>query len=255
MILTSWLILHSSDDTFSKAADVGAALASTFVKSLQNMVAGNDLIMGGGNFDGAGDVRSFIQNGSFLSFGGVDEVAAMNTMSAMLVSVAINALYRQQKVFIMGGGPCNDTGAIGTGPQNAKVCRDGQAWYLYFWQEDTHFTLDHHQWGWVTNPPGATQLGQGEYTGISVDVSDCLSPQADASQDVCLFFQDIINSSLDAYNVAEYNYTAAMVQERALETIKSGLANPAAEGPAWEGIFTVPVSPSLPLRRPWQALS
>ena len=33
----------------------------------------------------------------------------------------------------MGGGACGDGQGIGSGPQNYSVCRNGQAWYLYYW--------------------------------------------------------------------------------------------------------------------------
>ncbi|KAI9840402.1 MAG: hypothetical protein M1838_004072, partial [Thelocarpon superellum] len=213
-------IKQGQDDTFQKAADVGAALSQLFMASIKDMVTGNNVLMGGNSFEGAGDIRTFIQNGSYVAFEGIDKVATTNSMNAMLTGAAINRLWRQQKVYIMGGGACDDSSGLGTGPQANKVCRDGKAWYLYFWDEDHHWTLTHYQWGWVDGPPGADQLGTGEYAGITV--------------------QDVINSSLDAYNVAEYAYTYQTLHDNALDALSTGLANPAASGPAWQGIFNIP---------------
>lgn len=43
-------------------------------------------------------------------------------------------------------------------------------------------------------PPGADKLGQGDFAGVTVS--------------------DVINSSLDSYNIAEYNFDANKAAER-----------------------------------------
>jgi hypothetical protein len=143
----------------------------------------------------------------------------------MLVGTSINQLYRAQKVFIMGGAACGDNQGIGSGPQDTSsyICRDGKAWYLYYWQENNVISTTSHQWGWVASPPGLSQLQQNEFSNIHLNVSH------------------IINSSLDAFNVAGYNYTTATAQARTEDAITKGWAVPGAYGAAWEGIFTIPV--------------
>lgn len=49
-------------------------------------------------------------------------------------------------------------------------CRDGKAWYLYYWQENDVTSTTMHQWGRAASPPGADQLGQNEYAGVIVEV-------------------------------------------------------------------------------------
>ena len=73
----------------------------------------------------------------------------------------------------------------------------------------------------VWEPPGFENLGTGEYSGVT--------------------YEDIINSSLDSYNVAQYSYTNATAAARAEAAIKDGWANPGAVGPSWEGTFTIPL--------------
>ena len=88
----------------------------------------------------------------------------------MFMTTTINYLYKQQKIFIVGGGPCNDTGGIGTGPQESKYCRDGKAWYLFFWKEYGGFNLGKKEWGDVESPPGVDQLSTGDYGNLTVQV-------------------------------------------------------------------------------------
>lgn len=190
------------------------------VDSLKSFTTANNDLMGGKSYNNA-DIRSYISHGAFLDFPGVDKNAVTDSMTSMLIGTAINSLYRRQKIFIMGGGACNDNQGIGSGPQQAVVCRDGKAWYLYYWQENDVISTTSHQWGWVASPPGADKLGSNEYAGVTV--------------------QDIINSSLDAYNVAGYNYNADTARARAEDAISNAWASPGAKGAAWEGIFTVPV--------------
>lgn len=180
--------------------------------------------MGGQEYNNE-DIRSYLSHGAFIEFPGVDTNAVTDSMTAMLVGTSINQLYRAQKVFIMGGAACGDNQGIGSGPQDTSsyICRDGKAWYLYYWQENNVISTTSHQWGWVASPPGLSQLQQNEFSNIHLNVSH------------------IINSSLDAFNVAGYNYTTATAQARTEDAITKGWAVPGAYGAAWEGIFTIPV--------------
>ncbi|KAJ6083840.1 hypothetical protein N7467_007975 [Penicillium canescens] len=209
-----------TDDTFQKSADLGGILGSIVVDSLKSFTTANNQLMSGQSYSDA-DIRSYLSGGAFLAYPGVDKNAVTDAMTNMLVGTSINQLYRTQKIFIMGGGACGDNQGIGSGPQEATVCRDGKAWYLYYWQENDVVSTTSHQWGWVASPPGVDQLGQNEYEGVKVE--------------------DIINSSLDAYNVAGYNYDANTAASRASDAISSAWASPGSQGASWEGIFTVPV--------------
>ena len=214
------LTIPSQDDTFQKSADLGGILGTVVVDSLKSFTTANNQLMGGDSYNDA-DIRSYLSGGAFLEYQGVDKNSVTDAVTNMLVGTSINQLYRQQKVFIMGGGACDDNEGIGSGPQEAVVCRDGKAWYLYYWQENDVISTTSHQWGWVNPPPGSDSLGQNEYSGVKVE--------------------DIINSSLDAYNVAGYDYSSDTLASRAEDAISNAWANPGSKGAAWEGIFTIPV--------------
>ncbi|KAJ5788052.1 hypothetical protein N7457_003042 [Penicillium paradoxum] len=209
-----------TDDTFEKSADLGGILGTLVVDSMKSFTTANNQLMSGQTY-GDVDIRSYISGGAFLAFPGVDKNAVTDAMTNMLVGTAINQLYRTQKIFIMGGGACDDNQGIGSGPQESKICRDGKAWYLYYWQENDVISLTSHQWGWVATPPGLEKLGQDEYSGIRIE--------------------DVINSSLDAYNVAGYNYDADTAAHRASDAISNAWASPGSAAASWEGIFTIPV--------------
>lgn len=96
-----------------------------------------------------------------------------------------------------------------------------------------------HQWGWVVGPPGADKLGSGDYAGVTVQVSSWQLQKPRVSRSNVP--QDVINSSLDAYNVAGYNYDNVTAINRVKSAIEGQWANPATQGPSWEGTFTIPV--------------
>ncbi|KAK4695350.1 hypothetical protein P7C71_g2392, partial [Lecanoromycetidae sp. Uapishka_2] len=216
------LIGQHQDDTFQKSADLGAILSSIVVGAMEGFTSANNLLMEGQNYDGTGDLRAYLAGGTFVDFPGVDKNGVTNAMNAFLIGNSINNLWKDQKVFILGGGACGDGQGIGSGPQNATVCRDGQAWYLYYWEEDVNaIVLTSHQWGWVAAPPGSDMLGTGDYAGITVE--------------------DVINSSLDAYNVAGYDYDSTTAYSRVQSALEGQWRNPGAQGPSWEGTFSIPV--------------
>lgn len=209
------------DDTFEKDADLGAILSKVVVGSMKSFTSANNQLVAGQNYENSGDIKTYLSGGAFVNFGGVDKNAVIDQMNAFLLGNAVNQLWGQQKIFIMGGGQCGDDQGIGSGPQDSSVCRDGKAWYLYYWHEGNGDFLSEKQWGYVTVPPGADQLGQGDFAGVTV--------------------ADVINSSLDSYNVAEYAYDADKAAERVQDALGGGWQNPGAQGPSWEGTFTVPV--------------
>ncbi|KAL8812014.1 MAG: hypothetical protein Q9200_001346 [Gallowayella weberi] len=131
------LIGQHQDDTFQKSADLGGILGTIVLEAMKGFTAANNVLMHGDTFQGKGDIRSYLKGGLFLDFGGVDKVKLIDNMNKFLIGNAINQLYRTQKIFVMGGGACGDAGGvIGNGPQDQSICRDGKAWYLYYWQEN-----------------------------------------------------------------------------------------------------------------------
>ncbi|KAI2466895.1 hypothetical protein F4781DRAFT_433990 [Annulohypoxylon bovei var. microspora] len=211
----------AKDDTFKKDADLGAVLSKVVVESMKSFTSANNQLMAGSNYANTGDIKSYLKGGAFVDFGGVDKNAVIDVMNSFFLGNAVNELWRQQKIFILGGGNCGDGQGIGSGPQDYSVCRDGKAWYLYYWHEGNGDFLSNKQWGYVTMPPGADKLGQGDYAGVTV--------------------ADVISSSIDSYNVAEYNYDANKAAERVHEALQGGWRNPGSQGPSWEGTFTIPV--------------
>lgn len=128
--------LSSQDDIFKTSADLGRILGQIVIGAMKSFTSANNILMAGGNYDDTGDIRTYINGGLFVNFVGVDKNGVIDAMSNLLIGQAINALWRNQKVFIMGGGACGDNQGIGSGPQAASVCRNGQAWYFYYWQEN-----------------------------------------------------------------------------------------------------------------------
>lgn len=149
---------------------MGAVLGSAVTDSLKQFTSNNNDLMAGKQVDDH-DIRSYIAGGAMLSYPGVDKNAVTDAVTSQLIGMAINQLWRQQMVFIMGGGACGDNEGIGSGPQDTMICRDGKAWYLYYWKTHPGPALNSHKWGWVTPPPGAEKMNQGEFSGVSVEVS------------------------------------------------------------------------------------
>lgn len=187
---------------------------------MKSFTKGNNDLMRGNSYLNH-NIPDYLAGGNFLDFPGVDKNTITDKMNAFLAAKAINQLWRTQKIFVMGGGACGDNQGIGEGPQAYSVCRDGKAWYLYMWRENSGLILNSHKWGNVDFPLGADKLGQGDYVGVKV--------------------ADVINSSLDSFNVAGYSYTVETAAKRAQSALADGWRNPAAQGPSWEGTFTIPV--------------
>ena len=158
---------ENSDDTPKKAAQMGATLASLFQKGMASFTQANNVLMKGLQF-GNQDIRGYLSGGAYLTGPNPNISAITQTAETLLASVAINQLWKQQKIFIMGGGPCDDSGGIGNGPQEAKLCKNNQAWYLFYWQEYLgQIHLGKKQWGNVAAPPGMDTLAS---QGITVQV-------------------------------------------------------------------------------------
>jgi hypothetical protein len=160
-----------------QAGKLGAFLADSFKDGIESFVSNqNDLVAGNSLPNNQGDIRSYISHGAYLNMTGVNVNEAINYFNTMVTSKAINALWSEQKVFILGGGPCDDSGGIGSGPQGAMICRNNQAWYLYFWHEGNKNPFTDGQYGYVTSPPGVNVLGSGDYQNITVEVRPVALP-------------------------------------------------------------------------------
>jgi len=211
------LVEAVNDETLKKSAQLGASLGKFSLSTSKSFVDMNNVLMKGDNFLNSGDIRSYLKGGRWVNFDGIDETATIDGMNTLLTGQAINQLWRYQKVYIMGGGRCGDGQGIGSGPQEGAYCResDNTAWYLYHW-EDYHSikTALDTQFGLVRHPHGMFELGKGDYSAIK--------------------------SSLQAYEVAAYNYTPKFALDRAKSAMGRNI-NPLKEGPSWEGTFTIPV--------------
>ncbi|OQE38998.1 hypothetical protein PENCOP_c007G00272 [Penicillium coprophilum] len=135
-----YAVAARENDTFDKAANLGTVIGSIVVDAMKSFTTANNQLMRGQHYGNA-DIRQYIANGAFLIFPGV---------------------------FIMRGGACGDNQGIGSVPQEAVVCRENKAWYLYYWQANDVVSITLYQWGWVNPPPGADKLGQDDYKNVNV---------------------------------------------------------------------------------------
>jgi hypothetical protein len=215
---------YNGPNDFGTTADVASYMGQEITKLMTDLMSVNDKVFNGDSLDDQGTSRigNLIQGGTFLN-ASINEVDATSGLQAMLMSMAINQLWKANKVFIMGGGQCGDNQGIGNGPQNATWCdpETNTAWYLYFWQDNDVISLTSHQWGWVVPAPGSPQLGQGTYANISL--------------------ADAIQSSVKAYQYSGFEYTVDVFNQRMANAIQNGSDNPLQNAAATEGVFTIPV--------------
>lgn len=106
--------------------------------------------------------QNVLTGGSFMST--TNTSALMNTMTTVLNSAMINYLWRQQPVFILGGGDCAEDQGIGTGGNkndNSIIwwCDGNTAWYLYAYNWDGKKSGT----GYLTRPWGSDRLGGNSY--------------------------------------------------------------------------------------------
>ncbi|KAL8827105.1 MAG: hypothetical protein Q9191_003388 [Dirinaria sp. TL-2023a] len=214
------------DDTPKKVAEIGKILGDISVEAAQALSDTNNKLMKGESLK-SGDIRSYLAGGSFVSFEGINKSALIDKLNRQIYALTVNAIWRAQPVFILGGGACGDNQGIGSGPREASLCRNDRAWYLYYWKE-TH-SLNHSirkifgfptgHGGHVEAPPGLDTFGNSS----SITVSDA------------------IRSSLETYDAFNYDYTPETRTSRALAVIEDISKDPSAQGPVWEGMFTIPV--------------
>jgi hypothetical protein len=146
------------------------------MNAINNYSAESETLMAGETIDDGSptgiDIRGYLADGKFLEPTNYTSTQFRESATETITATAINWLWKQQKVFILGGGPCNGDGNLGSGPTSGSFCMDGAVWYLYFWHEYPDFTdqFNWKKWGNIDIPPGGAQLGQGDYSGITIQV-------------------------------------------------------------------------------------
>ncbi|KAL9042420.1 MAG: hypothetical protein Q9214_003785, partial [Letrouitia sp. 1 TL-2023] len=194
----------SADDTYKKTSQLGGILQRLVDTTFKSLTEANDQLMRGENYRDTGDIRKWISAGHFVDSQGVDKNAVSKRMDNLLLAKGINILWRKQKIFILGGIPCDyNSNAIGRGGA-LSACIDGKRWFLYYWKESqTDWMLDeHNHWGWVEAPKGSDLPGKGAYSGVTVE--------------------DVIRSSVATYNASGYNYDEAFAQNQIRDAIEAG---------------------------------
>ncbi|KAJ5167598.1 uncharacterized protein N7482_003192 [Penicillium canariense] len=210
----------------------GATSVASIVMSHQFIIAGETIfinlisaLMHGDGVGSSGDIRTFLQDGSWVNVPDMDMAKTSQTMMSMIQSSMINYLCA-----------CNGIGSTGPKDQDNLIwwCDDNnQAWYLYYWQrrptdQDTQY--DNSDNGWIARPWGSDRMGKPPYlktTGGSGPFWENINPS------------DAVISA-KAYRVAGNDYDTATWNKRIEEIFSTG-ANPWSEGTSMEGLWTIPV--------------
>ena len=207
-------------DTPAREADLGKILGSVFNETIYYLRDTNNAIMkgsGGNKATGATKLLDYLKGGGFVAFEGVNKNEVSNGMTGMFIGTAVNHVWRNQKVGIVGGLPCGEDLGIGLGPKEYEVCRDGKAWYIYHWEEEKQAgSLDGEG---VIMPHGMDLLGQGPYESIT--------------------WQNAILSSLAAWDTAGLDYSNDTQLERFKNAVETGTGDIFSRN--WEGVFNIPV--------------
>ncbi|KAK2784331.1 hypothetical protein FQN53_008560 [Emmonsiellopsis sp. PD_33] len=152
--------------------------------------------------------------GFWVDYPSVDKSALAQNTFATLKAIAINEIWKLQKVFIVGGGSCDDNDGFGqgnSGSDNGAYAwcdvDNNQAWYLYYWQMVTS-TCRLMKAGW---------LAHGVQTHLELE-----------------------NLRTSLLGAAGFDYTNDVFRERYASAYVNG-HDPFSDGPQMEGLFTVPV--------------
>ncbi|KAJ5817218.1 hypothetical protein N7447_009451 [Penicillium robsamsonii] len=221
--------ISSKESTSLTQADLGHFMANILPEISKAFISGNNELMLGHGY-GDGDIRNMLEGGSWVDFPGLKKDDAQQTMINIVKSMMINALWRKQRVFILGGGACGDGQDVGRGTNegdNVYCDEQKRAWYLYYWQADHG-----HKRGWISRPWGSDRMG--EFPILKAEGSDSGSFWPDLEP------VDVIKSSLKSYKAAGYNYDSSTMTSR-ISDIFTGGANTYTEGASMEGVWTIPV--------------
>ncbi|KAJ5158370.1 uncharacterized protein N7500_008021 [Penicillium coprophilum] len=221
------------DSTFTTASDLGFFMSNMVVQIAKSFTESNNELMPGHGF-GTGDIRDILKGGAWLDYTGLDKNKAVDVFLALLESMMINALWRSQRVFIIGGGDCHDGQDVGRGTNDGDnvFCDDeNRAWYLYYWQRDPMAMGKNSRW--ISRPWGSDRMGKSPIL------------KADGADDKEKFWPEIeptgvIKSSLKSFRAAGYNYDASTLSKRMGEVFVSG-PNTYTDGLSMEGLWTIPV--------------
>ncbi|KAF9889724.1 hypothetical protein FE257_007030 [Aspergillus nanangensis] len=215
-----------------KSGDVGHEIAQFIsasehgLQDLYNMIADGKPI-GDSNVD----LRTVLSDGSYLSSHRAD---ITENMTSAMKSTVINYLWRQGRIFILGGASCGENQGIGNtgsheGYEMIWWCDDeNKAWYLYQFSDDAAANEKHPR---VDRPWGADRMGENSYLSTHGGESPFwpeLNPW------------NIVISSVKSYKVAGLNYTNDLWHTRVDDMFRAG-SNPWFESNAMEGLWTIPV--------------
>ena len=100
---------EQEDGSFKSGANIGEALGRLALETQRLLtVANNDIMDGNGtNTNNLGStVSDYFREGKILNYKGIDKVEVEGRLTGVLQSKAIDSRWKEQSVFIMGGGPC-----------------------------------------------------------------------------------------------------------------------------------------------------
>ena len=100
---------EQEDGSFKSGAEIGEILGRLALDTQELLtIANNDIMDGNGtNTNNLGStVSDYFHEGKILNYQGVDKVEVEGRLTGLLQSKAINSRWKEQSVFIMGGGPC-----------------------------------------------------------------------------------------------------------------------------------------------------
>ena len=110
---SAYLIFHKDEDkTFKEAAEFGTVLGEIVINLSKELISSRDKLLLGRTIaveDSSYDLHNIhesLQGGDWLGFKEFDQVKAIDGFSNILLASAINALWKTQFIFILGGFPC-----------------------------------------------------------------------------------------------------------------------------------------------------
>lgn len=174
---TSIRLPEATDRTSNDAdAKLGSVLANSVKQATQGFSSISDTLLQGGTVrlaDGKNtDIRNFFNSGLYLDSTLFPDKNTYQDIGMMLIaSTAINYLWRQQKIFIIGGNDCGNNDQLGGSDSTWKWCDGQKEWHLYFWQEDNETPKNPKKiYGGVNWPWGGDKLSKGVYEKINIEV-------------------------------------------------------------------------------------
>lgn len=144
----------------------------------------DDMFKGGESFKMT--LKDWIGQGSFLEFADFNISTITTVMRDVMIAKSIDIFYRFQRVYILGGQPCDRPSGLGIAPNIGTICYKEKMYSIYYWKASPDGVqrlmpvYNERRWGWVTNPPGMMSLGKGPYEGIPWEVSRSSSSKLQA---------------------------------------------------------------------------